>query len=222
MTILFILYTLLFIFLMATVYMDPLKKYHTIAKTLNSIGYIIVSIYGYFYSGNAAFFLTMLPAFLFCLLGDFFLSLPSTDENGLGFYAGLISFALGHILFLAAFVKLTPVVWFELIIPIGMVLIFYFITRSPNFEMGNMTTPVLVYGFLVVWTFIRSVMIVFDFGITGRTLSLCLGSLLFMVSDIIILFIYFYKIEYKWLIFANLSIYYLGMFLLAASIYFMI
>lgn len=222
MLVLLILYAVLFLILMGTVYLEPLKRYHTLAKTANSLGYVAVAIYGYVQSGDSNLFFSMLPAFVLCLLGDFFLSLPSADDYGVGFIAGLVSFALGHVMFLVAFIKMTPIVWPELIFPALMVIIVYIITRGPGFEMGSMTIPVLIYALLASWTFSRTVVIMLEFGLTGRTLCLLAGAFLFMFSDIVILFIYFYNKEYKWSSFLNLFTYYLGLFLLAASIYFIV
>lgn len=220
MIVLLIIYLLLFAFLMATVYIERFEKYHTLAKTAASLGFIAVAVYGWLQSGDTRFFLTMIPALLFCLAGDFFLSLPSADEFGLGFIAGLLTFAIGHLLFLVAFLKMAPIVWPELLFPLVMVALVYLVTRSPRFDVGNFTIPVLIYGFLVAWTFSRSVVILLDAGIAARTLCLLVGSLLFMVSDIVLLFVYFYEKKFSWMSFVNLSTYYGGMFLLALSIYF--
>lgn len=220
MILLIIIYICLFLFLISTNYFEPLKKYHTFAKTLNSIGYIATAIYSYTVSKDSSFFFRMLPAFILCLLGDIFLSLPNGGKRGGWFYAGFISFALAHIVMPVAIISLADINPLEFILPVIMVIAVYVITRGPNFDMGNFTIPILIYGFLVAWTFSRSVVVMLQLGMSGRGIMLFAGSLLFMISDIIILFIYFYKKKVWWSSFANLFTYYSGMFLLAASIYF--
>lgn len=220
MVLLLLIYILLFAFLIGTVYIERLESYHTIAKTAASLGFVAVAIYGYIQSGDTRFFFAMLPALLLCLGGDFFLSLPSADDFGIGFFAGLITFTLGHIAFLVVFILMTPITWYEFILPLLLVIVIFLVTRGPGFDLGNLTIPILLYGFLVAWTFSRSGVIILALGLTGRTICLFFGSLLFMISDIILLFVYFYEQDFSWMSFVNLASYYSGMFLLAASIYF--
>jgi len=219
---LLVIYLLLFSFLIATTYVERIKRYRPLAKTATSLVFIAVAIYGFVVTGDSGFFYSMIPALVFCLFGDIFLSLPSADDTGWAFYAGVGSFAAAHILFLIAFWKLAPFSLYELIFPIVLVIVVFILTKIMDFDFGNnvILVIVLIYGFLVAWTFSRSVAVFFYMGMGERTLALLAGSFLFMLSDIFLLFIYFYKKKFQWMPFVNLACYYSGMFLLALSISF--
>lgn len=213
-----LLYTILFIFFIATDYIKPWKKYHLFCKTLNSIGFILTSTWAMFQSGHTAFYFAMLPAFLFCLAGDFFLAVDSPRYKDQFFIAGLLSFLVGHICFLWTYHLIAPVAWYDFLFPIAMVFVTSYIIRKPGMHMNGASIPVMIYSFFVTMLFSKSVTMAFTTGFTHRNLLLMIGSFFFLISDFVLMFNIFYIRKFKWGPFLCGIFYYYGMFLLALSI----
>ncbi|MFZ2538520.1 MAG: lysoplasmalogenase family protein [Oscillospiraceae bacterium] len=208
-------YILAFGFLMATCYLPNLGKYHALAKFINSVGFIAVATYGGFVTGQWAFYFTVLPAFILCLCGDVLLGLE--DESGTSklFLGGLCSFLLGHIVFVWAFSKKVPFSLYDLILPILAVILTLFLVRM---NVGKIRNAVLVYSFFVAMLFAKGISLVLINGASLSNVLLCVGSFLFLVSDVIILFLRFYEKKHHLVRFFNLLTYYCGMFLIGLSL----
>jgi len=156
----------------------------------------------------------LLIGLICCLGGDVFLALPSDRM----FLFGLVSFLLGHVFYLLAFMYLTGITgWFSIGTPIILVvsgMIFLYL-RS---HLGAMTRPVLAY--IVVISF----MLAGAWAVFGRvdlprrgTFMIFCGALLFYLSDFFVARDRFIKNEFLNRRF-GLPMYYAGQFLLAFSI----
>jgi len=218
MVILLICYTLAFIFLIATSYVESLAKYRVLAKLINSIGFIVVATYGKFMTGQNEVYFTMLPAFILCLCGDVLLALDDPKGTQKCFTAGLFSFLLGHIVFVWAFTMRVPFSLYELILPVSMVIVTAFLVRMEHMNVGKLRGCVLIYSFFVAMLFSKAISLVLVNGTSLSNILLLIGSLLFLISDAIILFLCFYEKKHKLVKFYNLLTYYAGMFLIALSL----
>ncbi len=218
MVLLSVFYLFAFGFLMATCYLDNLKKHHPLAKFINSVGFIAVATYGGFITGQWAFYFSVLPAFILCLCGDVLLALQDGTGNNKLFLAGLSSFLLAHIVFVWAFSTKVPFSLYDLILPVLAVVMTVFLVRMKGMDVGNMRNAVLVYSFFVALLFAKGINLVIINSASVSNILLCVGSFLFLVSDTIILFLCFYERKHPLVRFFNLSTYYCGMFLIALSL----
>jgi uncharacterized membrane protein YhhN len=156
----------------------------------------------------------LLAGLILCLIGDFFLALPQK----LMFLAGLISFLLGHVLYVLAFFSVASIS--GLIWPgVAVVLLIsgsVFLWLRPH--LGGMKIPVFAYVVVISIMVVGAWAILIDSGLSceGR-IVIFVGALLFYVSDIFVARDRFYRKE-----FLNRSIglplYYAGQFLLAFSV----
>lgn len=214
-------YTMFFIFLISTRYIKTNKKYYTAAKTVNSIGFIIVAVYGGTVLDNMSNFYYMLPALVFCLCGDVLLGLHTQCETKACFLAGIFSFTAAHIAYTFAFSKTAPLTAYDFIFPIISMFITFKLTNLKDMEIEKkLKKYTIMYSFFVTLLLSKSIGILFVLGITTKSMLIFIGSLLFFVSDFIIFFLYFYKKKHHLVGTFNLLFYYYGMFLLALSLWY--
>jgi uncharacterized membrane protein YhhN len=161
-----------------------------------------------------AFYRFLLAGLLLCLGGDIFLALP----QGRMFLYGLISFLLGHLLYIGAFFSLAPTnqwTW----IGLGTVLVislWVYVWLNPY--LGAMKGPVLLYVVVIsvmacgAWSVLGS----YHLAQPGRTMVF-VGALSFYFSDIFVARDRFVKEEFLNRL-IGLPMYYTGQFLLAFSV----
>ena len=165
-------------------------------KALTSVLFVLTGILatGERKSGSAYARLVLVGLALGCA-GDILLEL-SNLEGELYFVLGLSTFALGHVFYLIAFFRKTRFQWFNVIptlIVIPAVLIAVPATGAFQFDPPALFYAVIVYG--VILTFMVGKSFSFtafkdDRAFARLTIT---GALLFAVSDIILLFILFFK-----------------------------
>ena len=212
-----ILYVVIFSFLITTCYHPKWKHRHILIKTLASLGFIWIATIASYYSHNFSFYYSMLPGFVLCLLGDISLAFNDRKRTQQTFLLGLGSFLIAHILFLTAFYRLLPFSWTDLIFPALMILVTFAITRLKKMDVQDMLAYVLIYSFFVSALCGKGVSIAIT-NLTNQSILLGVGSFLFLISDLIILFLFFYKTKYISGRFWNLLTYYSALLCLALSI----
>lgn len=215
-----ILYVLAFVFLIATCYIKKLFKYHTLAKFINSIGFIAVATGACLFSGQWSLYFAMLPGLILCLVGDVMLALDNSRALSKYFLPGLTSFLIGHILFVWAFSMRVPFSLYDLILPVIAVILTFFIVRMKGIDVGKLRVAVIIYSFFVALLFSKGISLVLVNGMTPVNSLLCRGAFLFLLSDAIVLFLLFYEKKHFIVRFCNLATYYGGMFLIALSLAF--
>lgn len=213
-------YVLMFIFLMLTCYRVNLKKYYIVSKCLCSFGFLFVAILGKVQSLNHALFWRMFVGFFFCFLGDYFLAKKESGDKEKQLILGLLSFLLGHCTFLIALWFIQPMNVYTAFLPLFGVVLVLFLMRFQYMEVGKLKVPVLIYTYFVTALFVKCFQVTIHGDGSLFYSFIFLGGLLFLISDLIILFLYFYQKQYKILKFLNLATYYGAMFLLSVSIYY--
>lgn len=211
------LYTIPFGLLMVTLHVAVYETYYRIAKFFSSIAFISVTLYAALVADQLAGFVQLLPALLLCLLGDILLGFYHHTQNQKYFMAGLGAFLTGHIVFVLAFSQLQGLRMTDVILPALALLLTVGLTRLKDMETGQMKPLVYVYSFFVALLFSKALHLML-FIPSLKTVILCLGSGLFMISDAIILFLYFYKKKHWAVHTFNLATYYYGMFFIAFSL----
>jgi uncharacterized membrane protein YhhN len=161
-----------------------------------------------------AYYHYLFVGLIFCLIGDVCLALPQEKA----FMVGLVSFLLGHVLYISAFLSLVQVShWFSpgVFIIFGISAFIFFWLRP---HLKSMLIPVLLY-IVVISVMASGAWAVFwksSFQPSGRAFILA-GSLCFYVSDVFVARDKFIKEEYRNRL-LGLPLYYTGQFLLAFSI----
>lgn len=222
----YILTILIIISLMSLIYLTyyPIKKYKILAKSITSILFVLICINSYFYSkGDFEYFIFLLLGLIFSVLGDIFLAIESNHKTRLTkmFLYGLISFSLAHVSYICAFSHLNPLTLKDIIC--SLIISFILITSlkfKKGFDFKNLFVPSYIYCMIISLMFCKAMSLVttniHNFGF----IVLIIGVILFVISDIILSFILFYKNHSKLLPALNLITYYIAQFLIASTVIF--
>lgn len=211
-----LLYILSFGLLIASCYIKGLEKFHLAFKFSTSLGFLFSSFMFSRMSLNQSFFFSMLPALILCMIGDISLALYDTVGKKPMFLCGLCSFLLGHIAFafsLDSISRLSPI---QLILPFLGLITTAFLIRLKNMNCDGFRAYILLYSFFVTLLLSKGFSVLLKISDSGGIL-IFLGSLFFFISDLIILFLYFYSKKYCFTRFLNLFTYYLAQYFLALS-----
>jgi uncharacterized membrane protein YhhN len=156
----------------------------------------------------------LLAGLVLCLIGDFFLALPQKSM----FLAGLISFLLGHVLYVLAFfsvVSISGLIWPG----VAVVLLIsgsVFLWLRPH--LGGMKIPVFFYVVIISLMVVGAWALLIDGGLPIESrIVIFTGALLFYFSDIFVARDRFLKKEFLNRL-IGLPLYYAGQFLLAFSV----
>ena len=173
------------------------------------------------YGGDAAFLYRMLPGFVLAALGDFLLGLATAkrDFYGREFLIGTCSFAAAHVAFYAALAWLDRPRIADFIIPLTMTGLVILLSQSRNITLGRMKLPGYMYSYFVGLLFSKALIVFIYTGTSALTTLILAGSTLFLVSDLILLFMNFHRNPPRCLTFLNLSFYYGAMLLLGLCLY---
>lgn len=211
-----LLYTIPFLFLMVTLLCDKWKKFYTLGKTLSSIGFILVAVVSGIEGDNLSNVWHTMPAFVLCLSGDVILGIYNQNKKKKFFLLGLCVFLCGHIGFFLSFARMTGIAVWELIIPCAGALLTLWMATRPGMDTGKLKYEIILYSYFVSLLLTKTVFIAVNNPCVG-TLLLSIGAGLFLISDVILLFLNFYKKRFIVLHVLNLVTYYYGIFLMAAS-----
>ena len=198
------------------------RRFHryTAAKTVTSIGFLVVALLARFAgrgNGDPRFWL-LFAAMVLCAAGDLLLGLAN---NGHGihsrtFLRGLICFGVAHLVFCVFYAVVTPPHWRDLLLPALLLAVTMLLSRKGLLRLRKLRIPAFCYCFLVGLMCSMSISAVIP--ARGMAQLLCaVGSVLFLISDCIIVFLYFYIRQRPWMRIANLTTYYLGLLFLALS-----
>lgn len=160
------------------------------------------------------YFYLMLIGLIFCLGGDVFLALPQERM----FLLGLVSFLLGHVLYMVGFFYVADVSqWTMVGCLVGLLvsgLVFWWLRP----HLGSMLVPVIAYIIVI------TVMVIGAWTVLGDTklsyagrLLVFVGAVSFYLSDLFVARERFLKSEFSNRL-IGLPMYYCGQFLLAFSV----
>ncbi len=189
-------------------------------KTIASVLFVICGIVNFVLvygqdKRNKLFGWFMLAGLVFACAGDILL----IDF----FIPGAISFAIGHVFFFIAYSMLHKINWKDLLISLAIFAVaLVVILALPVFDYGSMLPIVIVYAFIISCMLGKAISnFAFDKENRGQNFIIILGSLLFFLSDLMLLFNVFSTISDPHNIFdiICLVLYYPAEILLASSIY---
>ena len=204
-------------------------------KMICSTAFVSIGILSMFIAGNqTTYAIMMLVGLAFGWLGDYFLHAKPTNTY---FGLGLVSFMLGHIIYIVCYIRTLPVIspdynmfnFAEIIAVISLLVgaITLAIKFKVEFSMKILQFGVIVYTLVLIVMFVKATSLGINYCLTGASngviaaLVLTLGSLCFVLSDATLGLIMFGgQKRNKPLKVFNIITYFAGQALLASSILF--
>ena len=196
----------------------PHKRHYTAYKAAASLAFLLAAACCAQYAGAWAAFRPLLPALLLCAAGDVLLALYNRSRSAAVFAAGAGVFLCGHFAFAAALARRAPLSPAELLVPLAAVPVAAGLIRFFSLHVDRRLRPaILVYAWGVTLFAVKALHLAQQSGGTGSVL-MAAGAGLFLLSDILILFLYFSPRSRLAVHILNLSFYYAGMLCIALSL----
>jgi hypothetical protein len=172
--------------------MDKRNKTYTACKMAASTGFILSALLNYRASGSRDVFVIMMPALVFCWLGDLFLAL-SDELNNLKknpeFTLGVAFFACAQILFCIEIKKLTGSIGILPLLCMAAAPLFVtFMRKKGGFSCEPYTVPVTIYSVLIGGLLGFSVRFLMIKGSGSGNILIGAGGVLFFISDLCLSF----------------------------------
>ncbi|MBQ2775568.1 MAG: hypothetical protein IJF40_06765 [Clostridia bacterium] len=195
-----------------------------LCKFISSFGFMSIAFIGFCYHMQHPFYFCLVAfGLLFGLGGDVLLGIKEIApkyKNKL-IALGTMSFMIGHIFFIAAFYReypkfsIFPILTAVVLTAIGAITIKVFKLKVDT----KMCIMLIIY--LLIITFGASVSGYIYFMTKSRTFLIAfIASVLFVISDVILSFVYFTPIKSKnRLVTLELTTYYAGQLMMAATVY---
>lgn len=218
---------LLFMFISLTFLLyftyKPYKNYRGISKTITSILFVFIAISGYIENNtNFAYFIFILLGLIFSLFGDVFLIYAKESEYTMSknFIYGLLSFSFAHIFFSVGFISISDFSIYTIIFTLILSSIsLLFLKSIKGLDFKGMFNYVAFYAIVISFMFAQSLNLYLSNSFSFDILIVTIGALLFVLSDLILAFDYFYKNPPKILGALNLLVYYSAQALIALSVF---
>lgn len=203
-------------------------------KTTASLAFVVLALFGAYVSGLNLIAIFIIIGLMFGLIGDIILDLKIIykQESDAYLNAGMLSFALGHFMYLVATVLFANKILINDIKTLYLAVIAFGIAGIITIAISLLEKPVLKLDFgkfrlqSLGYTFILSFMSAFSIAVAifnNMFFIFAVGVLLIFISDLILSLQYFgAKQENKILTILNHSIYYLGQIAIAFSLFFII
>jgi len=167
-------------------------------------------------------FSLFLPGLVLGLMGDLFLAtrtLRPKEENEKIIFAGTITFALGHLFYLAALFFIAGFNVWVFVAAILFTAAIYGASIVMKMNWGRLKVPCMSYTFLL-FLFASQTVYLWITTKTAWTGMLALGGVLFAVSDLILSQIYFMNKENGLFVSLNLATYYAAQIFIALALVF--
>lgn len=202
---------------------NPYSKSRFIIKCLISLVAGFIGVLSYqIHPSNLA--LILLTALLFAFIGDVSLGLVQKNKKHPLFFVGMLAFACVHVIYIIFFFQQTTFHPIAILFPLLTIFIFIRYRKSTKFQFQQILPPLVLYAFLS--SIMLGYTVSFIIQPIHATLSqfsyylFCLGVLLFVISDIFLLFIYFAVNQKQWHRVLSTGLYMIGQTIIAFSIYF--
>lgn len=206
----FVIYTIFFLLMIFTLE----KRYYVYLKGLNSLAFIGVAIYCAITADHLSILYIMLPGLIGCLIGDVLLATHYKNH----FLYGLITFLIANLCFLWFFSHYKGLTVEEFLLPAFAMMLLTALAYLPKMDYTQLAIPVRMYTFVIAWVTAKSIIVYLAMPST-MFLYCMIGFLLYLLSDLILLFYKFYECHYqKQLRIFNLVCYYSGLFMIAYSL----
>lgn len=199
------------------------KKYvlADILKGLAAACFVIIGVLGYFNNPTDSFGQKIMIGLIFGMIGDILLNLRFVvveDKGQKVFLIGIVSFLVGHILYLTALLPLTDHT--VACVCIGAVLaaaLLIYIFKTMDVKMAFKIFGIFYLGAVIIMTVTAIDVALVNQSV--RSIECAIGAVLFMLSDIVLIFNTFSgKTKFSMRI-TNLSLYYIGQVMIALCLF---
>lgn len=156
-------------------------------KSFASLFFVLAGFCGYVQcKENRTSSCPILIAVICCMAGDIFLAF---DSDGLLFMSGVLSFAIAHILFSITFCRIAPLKKTDIAATILLLIGFLLFLCFFNLDFKGLFPLVIVYAAIIAFMAIKALsMWPYCNGNATSIRLLILGGVLFLVSDLVLLF----------------------------------
>lgn len=200
-----------------------------ILKLFASIAFIVLGIVGYATAesmtyGTSIVGLLMIAGAGFGLVGDGILALKEIDTSRdfLVILSGTISFAIGHIFYYVALILFAGFSFLPIAIGAALDCIIVVVSLlGLKLNFGKLLAPSIIYAFILATTMVQAVYAAIVIGGSVASILLCVGFVLFLLSDLVLSLIYFAGKKDKKLYITNYTLYYLAQILIMLAIFFL-
>lgn len=156
-------------------------------KAMASLFFVMAGICGYVQNrDNRKFSRLLLIAFVCCMLGDVFLAL---DSSGILFVLGVASFAAAHVLFSIAFCSVCTVTRMDLVMTVAAFVSFVLVLCLGNFDFQGLFVILIGYAAVISFMVVKALSL-WKCREKNRcgTVLIMSGGVLFVLSDLVLLF----------------------------------
>lgn len=187
-------------------------------KMISSLLFLLMGVVFLLLRGKLTDQLAFIFGFALCVFGDYEFGLFNNHKRKDYFIVGTSIFLLGHVSFIFGLCKVyMPQSYTEIIIPVLAMFGTFFLLKNKNVAAGKMKPIMFVYAFFITTFFSRCI----HYYIANRTIAgvlLAVGACFFLISDTLILFLYFYR-KKRWSTHGwNIATYYLAMCFISISL----
>ena len=215
----YVLFIIMICFLFFTIYSFIFASIYMVIffKTCASICFVLMAFFSYKrHPKDSIFFKSIFCGLIFCLFGDILITMSYIPVF---FLLGIICFFICHLLFINGFCRKVPfnhkdiLLFFIIYIPFTL-----FISFNKNFSFDGYYFLVLIYSMVLILMLIKSFsLITLEIHNKSAIYSLIISTLMFSLSDFILLFILFSPYSSSILMLLNLFTYYIGQGILALN-----
>ena len=186
-------------------------------KACASICFVLIAFFSYKrHPKDSIFFKSIFCGLIFCLFGDILITMSYIPVF---FLLGIICFFICHLLFINGFCRKVPfshkdiLLFFIIYIPFTL-----FISINKYFSFNGYYFLVLIYSMVLTLMLSKSFsLITLEIHNKSAIYSLIISTLMFSLSDFILLFILFSPYSSSILMLLNLFTYYIGQGILALN-----
>ena len=208
-------------------YTDYKKQYKKalILKFLATLSIAILSFISFNKANTCSkmYFLLIFTGIICGVIGDTLLALNKVYKSKYDIYflSGLVSFLVGHILYIKAFTLIMDTNKYDFIFAVIYILIAYYIRSKSKLDFNRLEIPILIYALVITLMFGKVTSILLFSNNQLLNILVFIGGLLFIISDSILVFDIFGEKHNKLLtIYCHLS-YFPAQIMFALSILFM-
>ncbi|WP_053982545.1 lysoplasmalogenase family protein [Niameybacter massiliensis] len=204
------LFFLSLVILMTITYLKPNSNLCVVFKTLTSLGFLTIGTIGYLLGNGIPSATYLLLGLVLCVIGDVALAFSHGYplQYNMPAAIGITSFGCAHLSFIYCFILLgASIPMYYVFIPIIIAFNIFLIMIKDPFNFGAMRFLVAIYAFIITFMLIAA--------FCTHSPFIIFGAILFVLSDIILCFVYFFADRYPILRSINYLLYYSGQLLLA-------
>ncbi|MDR1905703.1 MAG: lysoplasmalogenase [Clostridiales bacterium] len=192
-------------------------------KTCTSVLFVLVAVFSI--TEQSVFFALTVSGLLFGLIGDIMLDLKFVDKANAVLYtfAGMCAFAIGHLFYIGAVIFFFDLEFIDVLISalaaiVGAVAVIITTLKVMKYNYEKYLSAAAVYSFLLIFFTALTICAL----IKGESLEsawlLSIGSVCFLVSDVVLSMMYFGGKKGKSYIVINHVLYYAAQFLIAFAV----